>query len=229
MARYVGIMFAVGPVLVSDALLDAAFACDLGACHGACCVIGERGAPLEKEEIALLERARDVVEDELRPEARAAMDRAGAWEGNDRRGYATATVAGRECVFVVYERGVATCAIQRAHQAGRLDWEKPISCHLYPIRIERYGDGDDAIEVLNYEQIDLCKPARGSGRRSRTALARFLEAPLTRRYGREWYASFLEVWRERRADLQVDDQLDDHFEPAFSLPVLTGARSSAPA
>jgi hypothetical protein len=222
-------MFAVGPVLVSDALLDAAFACDLGACRGACCVVGERGAPLERDEIALLEQARDLVEGELRPEARAAIERGGAWEGNERRGYATATVAGRECVFVVYERGVATCAIQRAYQAGRLDWEKPISCHLYPIRVERYGEGEDAVEVLNYEQSDLCTPARAAGRRSRTPLAAYLERPLTRRYGRDWYASFVEAWRQRRADLQVDDELDDHPEPAFTLPVLTGAHSPTPA
>jgi hypothetical protein len=224
-------MFAVGPVLVSDALLDAAFACDLGACRGACCVVGERGAPLEKDEIPLIEQARDVVERDLRPEARAALSRGGAWEGNDRSGFATATVAGRECVFVVYERGpgtrpgqgVATCAIQRAFQAGRLGWEKPISCHLYPIRVERIGEGDDAVEVLNYEQIDLCAPARSAGRRARTPLARFLERPLTRRYGAPWYAQFLAAWRQRRADLQVDDQLDDHHEPAFTLPVLTSA------
>jgi hypothetical protein len=214
-------MFAVGPVLVSDALLDAAFACDLGACHGACCVVGERGAPLEKDEIALLERARDVVEGELRPEARSAIERGGAWEGNDRRGFATATVGGRECVFVVYERGVATCAIQRAYQAGRLEWEKPISCHLYPIRVERYGEGNDAIDVLNYEQIDLCNPARAEGRRSRTPLAHFLERPLTRKYGGEWYTAFIAAWRQRRSDLQVDDQLDDYLHPVYSLPVLT--------
>jgi hypothetical protein len=224
-------MFAVGPVLVSDALLDAAFACDVGACRGACCVVGERGAPLEEDEVQRLEDVLDVVRDELRPEARAVVDRNGPWEGDDRRGYATATVADRECVFVVYEQGrsIATCAIQRAHQAGRVDWEKPISCHLYPIRVERYGYGEAAIEVLNYEQIDLCAPGRQAGRRSRTALARYLERPLTRRYGAEWYARFVAAWRERRADLQVDDQLDDHSEIPFTLPILQGERSTTPA
>ena len=89
-------MFAVGPVLVSDALLDAAFACDLGACRGACCVDGERGAPLDAEELIELETALAVVAPTLRPEALAATTRGGAWEGDERRGYATATVAGRE-------------------------------------------------------------------------------------------------------------------------------------
>ena len=213
-------MFAVGPVLVSDALLDAAFSCDLGACRGACCVDGERGAPLEPDELDIIEAALEVVAPAMRPESLAAARRAGAWEGDERRGYAAATVDDRECVFVVYDRGVAKCAIQQAYHAGRLDWEKPISCHLYPIRVERYGDGPDAVEVLNYERIDACAPGRVRGRRSKLSLARMLERPLTRRYGSEWYATFLDAWRRRRADLDVRDALDPIDEPEFALPVL---------
>lgn len=230
---YVGTMFAVGPVLVSDALLDAAFACDLGACRGACCVDGERGAPLEPEERAELEAALAVVGPGLLPEARATIAREGVWEGDARRGYATTTVAGRACVFVVYDRGVATCAVQRAYHAGKLGWEKPVSCHLYPIRVERYGDGPDAVDVLNYETIDLCAPARSHGRRTRAALAHVLARPLTRRYGPEWYARFLAAWRARRADLGIEDRLDSPggareaegagLDPAFALPVLDAA------
>jgi len=211
-------MFAVGPVLVSDDLLDAAFACDLGACRGACCVEGERGAPLDVDELADIEAAAEVLRPELRPGALATITRAGAWEGNDHIGYATSTVDDRECVFVVYQRGVATCAIQRAFFDGRLAWEKPISCHLYPIRVERHGEGEDALDVLNYEQIDLCEPGRDHGRRAGAPLARTLERPLTRRYGAEWYARFLGVWRDRRAALGIDDHLDP--APDFPLPVL---------
>ena len=213
-------MFAVGPVLASDDLVDAAFSCDLGACRGACCVDGERGAPLEPQELELIEGALRVLEPELRPEARATVAREGGWEGTERSGFATTTVDDRECVFVVYERGVATCAIQRAFHAGRLDWEKPISCHLYPIRVERYGEGDDALEVLNYERIDVCRPGRAHGRRSGVALARMLERPLTRRYGADWYARFLQAWRDRRAALGVRDALDDTPDPAIPLEVI---------
>ncbi len=213
-------MFAVGPVLVSDALLDAAFSCDLGACRGACCVDGERGAPLEPDELDRIDAALDIVASRLRPEALAAARRAGAWEGDERRGYATTTVSNRECVFVVLDNGIAKCAIQQAYHAGRLDWEKPISCHLYPIRVERFGDGPDAVDVLNYEQIDVCSPGRVNGRRNRVALARMLERPLTRRYGREWYTNFLHAWRQRRADLDVRDALDQADGPEVSLPVL---------
>lgn len=224
-------MFAVDHVLVSDALLDAAFACDLGACRGACCVEGERGAPLAPEERADLDAALPVVRAQLRPEALAVIDRNGVWEGDERRGYATTTVGGRECVFVAYEggppgRGVAVCTLQRAHAAGRLAFEKPISCHLYPIRVEAYGDGPDRVEVLNYEQIDLCAPGRRHGARTDAALAHVLARPLTRAYGADWYARFLAAWRQRRADLGVDDDLDAVPEVAFALPVLDAAPDS---
>ena len=130
-----------------------------------------------------MEAALEVVRDRLRPEALHEIAKSGTWEGDEADGYGTTTVRGRECVFVVYERGVAKCAIQNAYWEGKTDWEKPISCHLYPIRIESYGTGPDAVDVLNYETIDLCRPAIPHGKRTSTQLADFLEAPLTRRYG----------------------------------------------
>jgi hypothetical protein len=198
-------MFAVGPVLVSDAVLDAPFACHLGACLGACCVHGDSGAPLEPEERAALERALPVVERDLRPEARATVRRDGVWEEVAPGDYATTCVDGRECVFVVYEgpanHPVARCALQRAYHQGRLDFEKPISCHLYPIRVARHGEGEDAVEVLNYEQSALCRPAVRHGRRTGVQLADFLQKPLTRRYGPRWYRQFRDAAAARRAAL----------------------------
>lgn len=194
-------MFAVDHVLVSDALLDAPFACHLGACLGGCCVHGDRGAPLQPEERDRIEAALPVVEHQLRPEAREAIAREGPWTEERPGEFATTCVDGRECVFVIYEGKVAKCALQRAHREGRLDFEKPISCHLYPIRVERHGDGADAIEVLNYEQIELCRPAIPHGARTGTQLADFLERPLTRRYGPAWYRKFSTALAARRAIL----------------------------
>ena len=194
-------MFAVDHVLISDEVLDAPFACHLGSCHGACCVVGDRGAPLEAEERADLEAVLPIVEKQLRPEARAAIARQGAWETDGEGGYAVSTINNRECVFVVYERGVAKCAIQNAYWQGRTAFEKPISCHLFPIRVETHGTGDDAIEVLNYEQIDLCKPAIAHGRRTATQLADFLERPLMRKYGADWFARFRDTVDSRRTVL----------------------------
>lgn len=197
-------MFAVDHVLVSDDLLDAPFACHLGSCLGGCCVHGDRGAPVTSEERDDLDAALDVVRSRLRPEALAEIARTGTWEGNARDGYFTATVRGGECVFVVFERGVAKCAIQSAFREGKTGWEKPLSCHLYPIRVETHGEGEDAVDVLNYETIDLCRPAVPHGRRTGVQLADFLEGPLTRAYGPDWYARFRTALDERRDALGID-------------------------
>jgi hypothetical protein len=194
-------MFAVDHVLVSDAVLDAPFACHLGACLGACCVHGDSGAPLEPEEREALEEALSVVEHELRPEARETIRREGVWEEVAPGDYATTCVDGRECVFVVYEGAVAKCALQRAYHQGRLAFEKPISCHLFPIRVERHGEGEEAVEVLNYEESALCRPAVRHGRRAGVQLADFLERPLTRRYGPRWYRKFRDALADRREAL----------------------------
>ena len=199
-------MFAVDHVLVSDALLDAPFACNLGACLGGCCVVGDSGAPLDGTELRDVEAALDVVRDRLRPEALAAIDQRGPWEGSARDGYAVTTVNGEECAFVVFDRGVAKCAIQQAHWRGELDFEKPLSCHLYPIRAETYGTGADAVDVLNYERIELCDPARPHGDRTGVQLADFLERPLTRKYGAGSFARFRETLRQRRADVGIGPQ-----------------------
>lgn len=191
-------MFAVGDVLISDAVLDAPFTCHLGRCKGACCVHGSSGAPLEPEERAELERVLPIVEKDLRPEARAVIAKDGVWEEVRPGEYGTTCVDGQECVFVVYDKaGVAQCAIQQAFHAGRTDFEKPISCHLFPIRVETYGGTD----VLNYEQADLCAPAVAHGRRLGVPLYDFLRAPLVRKYGAEWYEEFRAICVEREAVL----------------------------
>ena len=200
-------MFQVDHVLVSDALLDAPFACHLGSCFGACCVHGDRGAPLEASERGALERALPVVESKLRPEALREIAQRGVWEGTEREGYGTTTVGGRECVFVTYDGGgkrpVAKCALQEAFWAGRTDFEKPVSCHLYPVRVESYGEGAEAVDVLNYERIDLCRPAVPHGERTGVQLADFLERPLARKYGDAWVGRFRETLRQRRRDVGI--------------------------
>ena len=202
-------MFAVDHVLVSDALLDAPFACHLGSCFGACCVHGDRGAPLEPDERGALDDALPAVRGALRPEALAEIQKRGVWEGDERSGYHTTTVRGRECVFVTYDGPVAKCALQQAFWDGTIGFEKPVSCHLYPVRVETYGTGADAIDVLNYERIELCAPAVPHGRRTGVQLADFLDRPLTRKYGAEWTARFHDALHQRRADVGVGPQPSD--------------------
>jgi len=190
-------MFAVDDILVSDAVLDAPFSCQLGACHGACCVHGAGGAPLELNELEELERALPTVKHELRPEALETIRKHGVWTEEAEGQYATTCVDDAECVFVVYEGAVAKCALQRAFHRGRLDFEKPISCHLFPIRVEEVA----GTTVLNYEQIQVCRPAIKHGRRTGVLLADFVRTPLIRRFGEDWFNRFRDACRERAAVL----------------------------
>lgn len=192
-------MFAVGNILISDDLLDAPFSCNLGACHGACCVVGDAGAPLEPDERALLEEVLPVVRERLRPEALAVIEAKGVWEELDPGEYATTCVGDAECVFVVYDGPVAKCAIQAAQMEGRTDIAKPISCHLFPVRIERIGD----FHVVNYERVGICRPGVRHGRAKGTQLAAYLKEPLERRFGDGWYKEFVEALEARRASFDA--------------------------
>ena len=190
-------MFAVDDVLISDAVLDAPFACHLPQCLGGCCVHGDHGAPLEPDERERLEAALPIVERKLWQEALEVIARKGVWIEEEPGKCGTTVVAGRECVFVTYDKAVAKCAHQQAYNVGRLEFEKPISCHRYPLRVEIHGTGSEAIEVLNYEQIRLRKPAIKNGRRTDTQLADFLRKPLSRKYGPGWYTRFQETVKSR--------------------------------
>ncbi|MFT4603365.1 MAG: hypothetical protein ACI9W4_000079 [Rhodothermales bacterium] len=191
-------MFAVDNILISDDLIAAPFACNLGACHGACCVVGDSGAPLEEDELDAIEEALEIVGHTLRPEARAVIAEKGPWEETAPGYYATTCVGDAECVFVTYEGPVAKCSIQQAHNEGKLDFPKPISCHLYPIRVEELGD----YETLNYERAPICKTGVKHGKKTGTLLPNFLKEPLVRKYGEEWYALFADACRERHRILQ---------------------------
>ena len=186
-------MFAVGNVLVSDELLDSPFSCNLGACMGGCCVQGDSGAPLEPEEREALENILPRVRKYLRPEALKIIEDTGVWEEVKPGQYATSCVNHAECVFVTYEGPVAKCAIEKAYFESRITFRKPISCHLFPIRAERYGD----VDALNYEQIPLCKPAIKRGRKFNLQVIDFLREPLVRKYGEAWYEQFRTACDER--------------------------------
>lgn len=190
-------MFVVGDLLISDDLAEASFSCHLSRCLGACCVQGAEGAPLEPQERANLEAVYPTVKPYLRPEAIAVIEAEGVWEEVEKGRYATTCVDGAECVFVTYEGKTALCAIQKAYQQGEVDWPKPISCHLYPIRIRRYAGH----EVMNYEKIDLCASGRTLGKKTGTFLSDYLQEPLTRKYGASWYQAFKEACSARRTEL----------------------------
>ena len=206
-------MISVDHVLLSDDLTDARFACDLGACKGACCLVGDAGAPVLEHERELLDAAVPLVLPLLTDEARRVIGDVGAWEETAPDLYHTTCVDGPAgpgaCVFVTYERGVAKCSIERLYHAGRYGWPKPLSCHLYPLRVQTLGTpgAPDTLDLVNYERIDLCDPARRRGERENLRLADFLEGPLTRAYGADWYARFQATLAQRRDALGPEEAL----------------------
>lgn len=189
-----GIMFVVDDILVSDDLADERFSCHLGVCQGACCVHGDSGAPLDEGELSTVESLVPAVRRYLSGKALDVIDTNGPWEKTSEGGYATRCVDNRECVFVTYEGAVAKCAIHKAHMAGRTDFMKPVSCHLFPVRADSYG----AYDVLNYERVGICDSGRLAGAKNGVLLAEFLRLPLVRKYGEVWYNRFRTACEERR-------------------------------
>jgi len=177
-------MIQIDRTLISSEVFEKKFVCDLAACKGACCVEGESGAPLEEEELEKLEQVYDDVVPFMRQEGVDAIEEQGLfvldWDGD----YTTPLVDGAECAYVNFdENGVAKCAIDTAYRAGKISWQKPISCHLYPIRITKLKDFD----ALNYHHWPICAPACDCGDKLDVRVFRFLREPLIRKYGEEWY------------------------------------------
>lgn len=159
-------------------------------------MVGNAGAPVDKSERHVLKKAYRLLEDELREEARQTVENEGLIQGDADSGFELNCVDGEECVFVTYdEQGAAKCAIQKAFYEGRLNWEKPISCHLFPIRLKKIAD----FEYANFEYIpELCRAGCQRGDDEGIWLSDFLETPLRRRYGDEWYEEFCEACRAIR-------------------------------
>lgn len=189
-------MFKVENTILSEDIATAKFACDIPACKGACCVVGDAGAPVVKEEIPVLHKAYRQLKDELRPESVEVAEKQGVVIGNAESGYEISCVNEAECIFVQYdEQEVAYCTIQKAYFEDRFGWEKPLSCHLFPVRLKKIA----GFEYANYEYVPkLCSPACSRGERENIYLAEFLEAPLVRRYGEQWFEEFLNSCKEIR-------------------------------
>lgn len=186
-------MLLVDTIFIDDAIPAARFCCDLDACKGVCCTLeGGRGAPVDDAEVPLLLEAVPFAAAYLRPESREALERMGPLEGRagDR---ATTCIDRKECVFVMFDGGIARCSFERAFLDGRTAWRKPLSCHLFPIRVRSVGR-----EICRYEQIEECSPGRVHGATQDVPLVDFLKDALIRRFGEDWYARL----REQQSPLQ---------------------------
>ena len=180
----------VGDVLVSPDIITEKFCCDLDKCKGECCVEGDAGAPLTMDEIAGIEDALDIVWNDMSASAQAVVDKQGVAYNDRDGGLVTSIVNGKDCVFTCYENGCCLCALERAYRSGKTKFIKPISCALYPIREKRFAGG---LVGLNYNRWDVCRPAVEKGRGLGLPVYKFLEGPLVRRFGKEWYQELCEI------------------------------------
>ncbi len=178
-------MIEIENTIISRDVVTVCFSCDLNVCRGACCVHGDSGAPLEAFEVTKLQRIFPLLKPHLRHEGILAIEEQGTAVQDVEKDMVTPLVEGKECAYAVFEKGMARCGIEMAFEKGVVDFRKPVSCQLYPIRIRKYRD----FEAVNYDRWEICEPALLKGTRLSIPLFRFLERELISRFGREWYES----------------------------------------
>ncbi|MFN3426523.1 MAG: DUF3109 family protein [Candidatus Thermochlorobacter sp.] len=187
-------LIAIGSVLIEPEVIAAKFRCDLKVCKGACCVVGEKGAPVLSQEVEQIEKNLDKVKKYLPEKNRKIVETEGIYEAY-RGDLYLMTVEGRECVFAnINENGIAECMLEHAFEQGETDFQKPISCHLYPIRVRaRLGT-----DYLVYSQIPECEGGRACGAAQGVPMVEFLVSALRRKYGEEWTEKLLDYARFKR-------------------------------
>jgi hypothetical protein len=178
-------MIAIGEVLVADEVLSAQFVCDLNACKGGCCVDGDCGAPLTQEETGILAEIYPAVKPYLGERSQEEIERQGTHTEDDEFGHVTPTIGGGVCVYAYRdEHGIVKCGIERAFLDGKISFQKPISCHLYPIRVTE----QPGFTAVNYEPRKvLCRPACKLGKRLKVPVYQFLKQPIIRKWGEEFF------------------------------------------
>ena len=176
--------------LVSSELQTELFACDISQCKGACCVEGELGAPLEQEELEILEEVYPKVKPYLLKSGIRAIEEQGPFVLDLTNNFSTPLVRGRECAYVTFSKdGIALCGIEQAWQDGKIEFRKPISCHLYPVRINQLKGG----EALNYDRWSICSPACQKGKQEGVKVYEFVKDALVRKYGQDFYDTLDEL------------------------------------
>ena len=187
---YNDVMLQIKDTLISLDLVERYFCCDLDNCLGECCIDGDAGAPITEDERRKLEEVLPAVIDDLLPAARREIEENGVAYVDCEGDLVTSIVDGRNCVFTTYgPGGMCMCALEKAWREGRIDFMKPMSCHLYPVRIREY----DGFTAVNFHRWKICKCAEILGRKNGIRAYRFLEGPLVRRFGREWYDELVEA------------------------------------
>jgi len=186
-------MFQLGKALVSEAILEKEFVCNLSACNGVCCVEGDAGAPLDKEEVAVLESVYPKVKSFMTPEGIKAIEAQGTSISTKDGDLETPLINSKACAYVAYDdKGVVKCAIEDAYNEGVVDWKKPISCHLYPIRVRDYTE----FSAVNYHSWDICDDACSLGAQLGIPVYKFVKEALIRKFGKDWYSELEKVAKD---------------------------------
>lgn len=186
-------MFQIGKTLVSETLFTQAFTCDLSACKGACCVEGEAGAPLEPDEVEQLKIHWKEVRPYLTKEGIEVLEAQGVATQNTFQEWETPLIDGKACVYINYDaNGIAQCGIEKAHLNGDTQMQKPISCHLYPIRVKNYS----AFVAVNYHEWTICTSGCSLGNELKRPLYEFVEKALIRKFGQAWYDALQQAAQE---------------------------------
>lgn len=175
-------------VLVSEDIIESKFCCDLAACEGMCCIEGDVGAPVDPMEVSDLEDYYPIFKKYMTPDGITKIEESGTFDYDMEGAFVTPLLDNEACAYVYYENNIAKCAIEKAFLNGEIDFQKPISCHLYPIRIIKLPD----YEALNYHRWAVCHAACHKGKQLNLPLYRFLKEPLIRKYGELWYQELLQ-------------------------------------
>jgi len=177
-------MFQLGKTIVSEDLLDNKFVCNLNACKGECCVAGEAGAPVTKEETVILTKIFPLVKDFLKPEGIAAITKQGPYTTNPIGEFETTLIKGKACAYAIFDKdNIAKCGIEEAYNQGVIDFKKPISCHLYPVRVQEYSQ----LTAVNYHSWPICDAACTLGESLKVPAYIFVKEALIRKFGQKWY------------------------------------------
>jgi hypothetical protein len=194
-------MFQIGDTLVSQELAERFFCCNLNACLGACCIEGDAGAPVTDEEYVKLKQILPIIWNDLLPRAQDEIKEHGVAYIDPEGEQVTSIVDGKNCVFSCYAPGgLCECAIEKAYREGRIDFYKPVSCHLYPVRVKNYR----TFTAVNYDRWKICKSAEVLGRKNGIRLYKFLKDPLIRRFGQQWYDTLV-----ANCELYIKTYLED--------------------
>ena len=188
------LLISIDNTLVSDEIISEEFVCNISKCKGECCVAGEAGAPLEKNEVTFLEKNYSKIKPFLNKKGIKSIESQGVFVKGLDGDLETPLVEGKECAYTVFsDSGVASCGIEKAYQQGVIRFQKPISCHLYPVRVQNY----ESMTAVNYHSWSICSDACSLGESLKVPVYVFVKTALIRKFGEKWYSELTEHAKKR--------------------------------